>query len=329
MSLTHSLFEEEWWLDATAPGNWDAAQIVAGDEVIGRLPYVRKRRFGFTALGQPPLTQALGPWISSSSAKYCNRLSRENEIVSGLIDKLPRHDLFSQSFHWSISNWLPFYWQGFEQMTRYTYVIEPLTDLAAIWNEMGANVRTHIRKAEKKLRVITEPNVDRLYDVNSLTFQRQHISVPYSLNFLKSLDAACEKRSARKMFFAIDEQGRCHHALYLVFDSRSAFNIVSGGDPELRRSGAASLLMWEAIKHAATVTNRFDFEGSMLPSVEPFVRDFGARQVPYFYLRRKSPRLRIAWAIRELFAKSSFSVRQQPKPSSLPTPKPVMTESKN
>ena len=72
-----------------------------------------------------------------------------------------------------------------------------------------------------------------------------------------------------------------HAALYLVWDERAAYYLLGGGDPELRNSGAHSLIMWEAIKHAATVSKTFDFEGSMVEPVERFFRAFGGRQVPY------------------------------------------------
>jgi hypothetical protein len=39
--------------------------------------------------------------------------------------------------------------------------------------------------------------------------------------------------------------------------------------------------MWEAIKFASTVTESFDFEGSMIEPVERFFRAFGARQTSY------------------------------------------------
>ena len=68
---------------------------------------------------------------------------------------------------------------------------------------------------------------------------------------------------------------------------------MGGADPELRNSGATSLLMWEAIQFAATVTKKFDFEGSMIESVERFVRAFGARQIPYFQITRMSRRMKL------------------------------------
>ena len=65
----HALFQQPWWLDAVAPGAWDAAIVTKDGEIVGRLPYVRMRRFGLTILGQPLLTQFLGPWIKPGTGK--------------------------------------------------------------------------------------------------------------------------------------------------------------------------------------------------------------------------------------------------------------------
>ena len=56
---------------------------------------------------------------------------------------------------------------------------------------------------------------------------------------------------------------------------------MGGGDPEFRNSGAASLLIWEGIKFAHNHSEIFDFEGSMIESIERFFRGFGA--VPRVY----------------------------------------------
>src|SRR5262245_26720571 len=62
-----------------------------------------------------------------------------------------------------------------------------------------------------------------------------------------------------------------------------------------------SLLIWEAIQFSAKVTKRFDFEGSMVESIERFFRAFGARQVPYFSVKKvSSRRLRAYLALQAL-----------------------------
>lgn len=69
----------------------------------------------------------------------------------------------------------------------------------------------------------------------------------------------------------------------------------------LRNSGATSLLMWEAIKFASTVSKKFDLEGSMLEPVERFFRGFGTVQKPYFTISKTfDKRMKAAYIFRDM-----------------------------
>lgn len=230
----------------------------------------------------PTLTQTLGPWIDASTAKYSKQLAQQKDLFTELIQQLPPHDYFSQNFHYSISNWLPFYWQGCKIEARCTYVLEDLTDLDLIWAGFQENIRREIRKAEKQVSVRSDLGIDRFLDLNDLTFQRQGEAAPYTRELVYRLDRACSEHEARKMFFAEDEQGRIHAAIYIIWDENSAYYLMGGGDPELRNSGATSLLMWEAIKFASTITHKFDFEGSSIEPIERFFRAFGGKQMSFY-----------------------------------------------
>ena len=294
-----SLFSQPWWLDAVAPGAWEAIAVEKGGQVLARLPYVVKNRLGFTLILMPRLTQTLGPWLAPHEAKYTTQLSREHKLMTSLIEQLPPFDYFSQRFHYSIANWLPFYWQGFSQTTRYTYVLEDLSDLDAVWQEIRKNIKTDVRKAQKQLVVRSDLGLDVFLDLNAKTFKRQGLALPYSRELVMRLDCACQERNCRKMFFAQGAQGQVHAAAYIVWDEQSAYYLMGGADPELRSSGATSLVLWEAIQFAATVTRTFDFEGSMVESIERFFRAFGARQKPYYQVTKvNSLRLKagLAWA---------------------------------
>ena len=93
-----------------APNQWNEVTVERGGEVVARLPYVIKKRKGLTILSMPQLTQTLGPWLRPSKAKYAKQLSEQKDLMTELIQKLPRFDYFFQNFHYSITNWLPFYW---------------------------------------------------------------------------------------------------------------------------------------------------------------------------------------------------------------------------
>jgi hypothetical protein len=286
------IFSRDWWLDAVAGEDWDVSLVEKNNEIIASFPYVLKKQSSFKRISMPKLTQTMGIWIKyPPEQKYVNKLSYEKEHFSTLIDQLPSFDSFKQNFHYSITNWLPFYWKEFEGTTSYTYVIEDLTDTESIFKGFKENIRREIRKAQKKVKVYTSDDIEKFYEINKLTFERQGIPVPYSLDYLRRLDEACVNNNSRKIFFAEDEEGHIHSANYIVWDENSAYYIMGGGDPKLRRSGATSLVMWEAIQFAATVTKRFDFEGSMIEPIERFFRSFGATQKPFFQVTKTNSRV--------------------------------------
>jgi len=282
------IFSKDWWLDAVCGHDyWGVCVIENGGNVVATMPYYYKKNiFKIQLLSMPLLTQTLGPWISPTSAKYAKKLAREKDLMNELISQLPKFDYFSQNFHYNITNWLPFYWQGFKQTTRYTYAIENLTDLDVIWSNFQSKIRTDIRKAEKQVSVLTDLPLETFYQTNVKTFERQNIKIPYTFEFIKNIDKTCAGHSARKMFFAVDRQNQIHAVVYIVWDDNSAYYLMGGADPNLRNSGASSLLMWEAIKFASTVTKKFDFEGSMIEPVERFFRAFGGIQKPYFNISK-------------------------------------------
>jgi hypothetical protein len=297
---TNSLFDEPWWLDALAPGAWDAVEVERGGRIIARLPYVRRRRLGLTQLGQPLLTQSLGPWVDPGEGKYARRLEVEKELLTALIDGLPPFHEFQQSFSTRITNWLPFYWAGFTASVRYTYRLEQLDDLDAIWAGFAENARRQIRKAEKQVEVRDDLPFERFLELHAATYARQGTAPPVSDDVLLRLDAAASARGARRFLAAVDADGRTRAAVYVVHDARTAYYLLGGRHADFPTGGEPSLLLWSAIRAARETSAAFDFEGSMIESIERFFRSFGARQVPYFRVQRVRGPARALQALRVL-----------------------------
>lgn len=279
------IFSQPWWLDAiTIDGDWDVALVEKGGVIWGSLPYYYIKDWRGYRITMPKLTQTLGPWIKyPKNQKYANKLSHEKEIMTKLIEQLPKYDSFIQNFHYDITNWLPFYWEGFKQTTRYTYVIKDTSNIDDIYKQMRSNIRTDIKKAEsEKIKIMPSNNIVAFYKTNILTFKRQGQKIPYSLDFIQNLDKACVDHNSREILFAKDKKSQIHAVAYLVWDNNEMYYLMGGGDPDLRNSGATSLLMWEGIKLSSEKGLKFNFEGSMIEPVERFFRAFGAKQTPYF-----------------------------------------------
>lgn len=307
---SYNLFQEPWWLDAVAPGEWEEVVVKRGTEIAARLPFLWRRQFRRTWLMQPKLTPYLGPWLRPSSAKLSNRLTEQKELLTELIDALPQFDLFRQCFAPEVTYWLPFYWKGFQQTTRYTYRLSDLSDRESLLAGFRHNIRVEIRKAKQILTIRDDLGLDRFAHVWALTFARQGTGLPIAKQQLNRIDEACEKRNCRQMFFAQDRQGRVHAAAYLVWNKKCAYYLMGGGNPELRNSGAGSLVLWEAINFAAKVSAQFDFEGSMIESIERFFRAFGGRPVPYFSIQKLSSGMSV---IRGLYHSASAMIGHEPR----------------
>jgi lipid II:glycine glycyltransferase (peptidoglycan interpeptide bridge formation enzyme) len=182
-------------------------------------------------------------------------------------------------------NALPFVWAGYRSEVGYTYRLEDLASEDALWDGLSGNIRREIRKARKRVVVRDDLGLDDFYDVWRETLTREGRPAP-SRDRLDRIDAACGARDARLALFACDANDRIHAVAYVVWDHEAAYYLFGGSRPELRTSGAASLLLWEALMRARQVTRVFDFEGSMLPPINRFFRSFGGRQAPYLRVSR-------------------------------------------
>jgi len=280
------LFLQPWWLEAVAPGRWDYVVVRRGEGIAAAMPYVFKERLGWKMIEGPLKTPYLGPWLRKSTAKYANRLGEEKELLTELIDGLPSCIVFRQSFHPGITNWLPFYWKGFSQTTKYTYRFEDVSDLEAVWKETRENVRTDIKKARKTLTVEESEDFQIVLDLHKLTCERQGFRFGHTDDEMHALHRECLAHACCKILVAKDGTGRPHSAGYFLWDATTVYYYTSGADPELRNSGAGSLVIWSGIELASTLKKSFDFEGSMEEPIERVFRAFGARQVPYFSVVR-------------------------------------------
>jgi CelD/BcsL family acetyltransferase involved in cellulose biosynthesis len=310
-----SLFHEPWWLDAATPTGWSETRVEENGRPVARLPYVERRRLGLRLLLPPPLTNRLGPLVTPGDGGNEARLRRFDHLVAELLDGLPPADLVRQSLHPDTLSWLPFHRRGFQVEPQISYVIDGLEDLDQVWKGISGRTRRVIKSAGKLVEIQHDDSADRLTGMVGSTFRRQRLEVPYDPTVLARLVDASLSRERGTVLTAVDGSGRVHASLFCVWDDRRAWYLGGGGDPELRSSGAGSLLMWELMKESAKHVARFDFEGSMIPGVEHYFRKFGGRQETYYTVTKCSNRFAPIWAARQLRSQVSakHALRSSPR----------------
>lgn len=286
------IFSKDWWLDTVCQeSDWDVVLFEKGGEIWASLPYQKTKKAIFEIITMPKLTQTMGVYIKyPPKQKYYKKLSWEKEVMEILISNLPKVDYFSQNFDHSITNWLPFYWAGFEQTTRYTYIIENISI-----EELEKNFETDIRRRRRKayeigIKIIESEDIETFYKLNTMTFARKNIGISYSFEFVKNLFENCKENSAVKMYFA-KYQDEVIAVNFLVYDDNTVYYLMGGIDPSKKDLGAMDAIQFESIKFALESGRRFDFEGSMIESIEKYFRSFGAIQTPYFSISKTNSKL--------------------------------------
>jgi hypothetical protein len=280
VSLQGNVLCRSWWLNALR-ADVRVLGYFAENRLVAGIPLYFERRLGLTVCRMPKLVHTWGVIMEPIEGKNVTVASREIEILTAFAKELANQRFFIQSFHPTLLNWLPFYWNGFRQMTYFGYVFENLTNLDKIWEQMDGSVRQNIRKAEKKGITVVPCSSTLVSATAEKTFKHQHKSLPYSREYLNQIYSAAKENGAGECFAAIDKEGRTHAATFLVWDRKRAYNLASGSDPELRSSGAESFLLWHLFGVTADRAEAFDFAGSVVQRIERFERGFGATLVPY------------------------------------------------
>ncbi|MBC8062344.1 MAG: GNAT family N-acetyltransferase [Clostridiaceae bacterium] len=284
------IFSTYWWMDTVCgEDNWDVFLVEKGNQVLATLPYFLNKSLGDRFVCQPMLTQKNGIWINyPKNQKNEKKLTFENNVMTNVSEKIDSLNVssYNQNFDYGFTNWLPFYWKGFKQTTRYTYVIEDTSNIEEIFKCFNSNVKSNILKLQEEATVYFSEDIEAFYKLHKDVFDRQKLKLKYSLEFLKKLDAECSKRGVRKMIFVKDKEGNLISAVYLVWDENSMYYLMSGSKTENRNFNFNTLAVWESIKLASQMNKKFDFEGSMIQPVAEYFRRFGPVQKTYFNISK-------------------------------------------
>lgn len=287
---TNSVFEQPWWFDTVSKNKWDVLTITDKDgNIIMRLPYEKKESFGIKYLRTPNLTQQAGPWIDlNKNSKNFSKITTTKKICDIIIKSFENKNV-DISFHSSFTYIFPFIWNGYVVEPRLSYVINDLSDLDIVFKNMDNKLRTKIRKAEKNVDIIYNLPLEELIILLEKTFEKQNRKIPFEKNLIADIYNNALSRKAGICIGVNDKiTGDILAASFLLYDENTCYNLLSGKNYNYNKIGVQELVLWESIKFASKHSKKFDFEGSMIPSIESFYRSFGGIPQTYYRIRKGS-----------------------------------------
>src|SRR5580704_2058518 len=257
----------------------------------------------------PALTPYLGLLLPKSEGKYVASLSA-NKGISAAFAAYLKDEFDSVEFRCppEIVDLQPFIWAGFQAGLRYTYRL-PVVDLDAALKSMDKSRRRDITNAERSgARVEESADFSLIIQLSEKTFRRRGLELGLrdaAFRFQKTL----HKAGRCQGFVARDRSGQPLVGVWIAWDDKRAYGLISGYDDAAESTNAVSLALWRSIEYTGRELKlpEFDFEGSMIPGIEQFFRKFGATLMPTYTIRFQKPEglpQRVARRVARLAGKS-------------------------
>lgn len=277
----NSLFEQPWWLDIVAPGQWQET-LVQDDSgnVLARMAYVTDGKNVF----MPRLTQTLGIWMAPGvQADY----SAQKRVIQELFQQVSRFRSVELALSPCNTYILPFRWLGYHMEPCFTYRLCDLSNCEALYAGFHKTAKKNIKYAGNKTTISDVCQIETLLEMLDATFAAQNRKNPIPRELVRRIVETCEATGHGKYIEAKDGDGNVHSCAYFVYDEQACYYLLGASDSRFRSSGAQSLVLWEGIQFAAQHSSVFDFEGSMVEGIENFFRQFGGVCTPYYTVSRR------------------------------------------
>lgn len=291
------IFDSLRWTDLWGPSVLRLGLYDAGRTLRGGFCVAQQFKFGLRILRNPPYTPHIGPFFEPRASNPAARTDEQRAVVEAMAGYLSSCGaaVVSLGLSQGITDCLPFYWRSWKVIPHYTYRLDLAQDEDALLAGMATQQRNPIKKARKDGVCADEtPDTGELRSLVVKTFARQDKA--FAQRAMDGLLAGYPPGSGSYCLVS-RLQGVPLAGVYVVNDSRTAYNMMAGYDDGRAHNGAGPLALWQAILKAKQMgLEVFDFEGSAIPAVERYYRGFGGRLTPYLTVHK-------AWLPVELLLK--------------------------
>lgn len=291
---TATVFHTAWWHRA-----WDAdvtiharknenGVIEAGIPLHISAPRMLPGFLNIRGIRRPPLTPVNGPVFSEcGKTQRCTRYAHVKKELFDAIETLPEVDYYNFGLWRHCTDLMPFVWNGFETRVHYTYVIRA-ADVEEWRKNMSSNTRRFLKGAHKEAgasgyTVEEEPAFEEIVPLFVETTLVKGLTARDVAARLPRWWEAVRKNRAGKSYLIRDGEGKAICASAMVWDSHTAYYLVSGMKKETRMGSHLNMILVERmVTDALEMGLDFDFEGSTVPGVERFFRGWGGELHPCY-----------------------------------------------
>lgn len=264
------MFASPLWWDSVCK-QWDVCEISMHNDTYW-MPYSIVQKWGVRIIRNPHLTPYLYLLHSQTGHVQLSHPLHLTDITS----QLPAHHTLQLDF----APIYTFYPHPHNQSLRTN--ILPLNHQEQLYHTFKPSLKRQIKKSSTLHHIEESTDVALFYELHTRSFSKYHKKPDIALSYFESTIPLMIKEGNGKLWIAYNQQHIALAAIFVVFDTKSAYYLSGGQHNEFKDSAAMPGLLWHAIQFA---TDRgcqyFDFEGSMVDSIHQFFQNFKAHITNY------------------------------------------------
>ena len=285
------VWDYSWFSSIVTSNDFRICALLDDDNII--VAGIVLHFFSTGKIVTPQLTQSSGLLFEDMSKRnnmrYQKQLTTQKEYTKLIFDFIEKDiKSFNVCFHYNYDYWLPLYWRGYWQTTRYTYIID--FNNYVLEDEFKRFSKGHkwiLNKVEKKSDLkVEEGKLEEYLAQSTKTYERQHIQRPYTDEMVTAICAELQKKDMLRIFKITDSSDRIHAISCFITDHNETYYWLGASDESLRDSGGHTYLIWYAIQYFSDKVRYFNFGGSMIEAVEKNFRNFSSPFRMFFFISK-------------------------------------------
>ncbi len=277
-----NLYGYSWYLDIVCP-NWDA---LVSHDYKNIFPLTRNKKFGFSYLFRPLLSQQLGLF---------SILPQDKEYLQDFLEAIPPKYRLIQ-YCLNKSNIPP---AKYNPVLHKTFELDLSSSYEILKSEYSENHKRNLKKEKKSGCLISEEIGGKEFIrllLNDTSPGSKILSSKTNILILKKLiDRMLEERSG-KIIGKKSGEGKLVSAVLFGYSHKTWYYLVPVNSEEGKAGRALFGIIDFLIGSQAGSEGTLDFEGSDIPGLAKFYSGFGACEVDYSEIRVN----KLPWPIKYL-----------------------------
>lgn len=246
-------------------------------DLVGGIAVSEYRKYGLRGVRRPFGTPHNHPIFLSSLEKK----RAQNELNSLFQFLVKRYHYVAITSFYQADPLVSLMMNPVRMLKKSTILLE-IDNSDQLWMKLNTRLRNEIRKVMKSGILIQKAeSYEEFYVQYVETFRRQGRHVPFSSQQFSDFCRHLVTSRIADVYEARDDHGRLHASAMIMYDAKRAYYSFAASHPELRKSRANVLLLWEVIKTIAPQYPVFDMVGANLPAITRFKLRFGGEIVDY------------------------------------------------